>query len=47
MVKTMNGTLAPELKAYYARTAKSAKDKAVRLSGENLRARAGKRPPGA
>ena len=32
----MDGTIAPELKAYYARTAKSASDEAVRLSGEDL-----------
>jgi len=47
MVKTMNGTLAPELKAYHARMAKSAKDKAVRLSGENLPSPSRKRSPGA
>jgi hypothetical protein len=36
MVKSMDGTIAPELKAYHARKAKTAKDEAIMSSGENL-----------
>jgi hypothetical protein len=46
MVKSMDGTIAPVLKAYYARKVKSAKDEAIRLSGENLPSPSLKRSPG-
>ena len=36
MVKSMDGTIAPELKAYHARKVKSGKDEAVRLSAEDF-----------
>src|ERR1700758_1454828 len=46
MLKSMDGTIAPELKAYHARKAKAAKDETVRLSGENLPSPSLKRPHG-
>jgi phospholipase/lecithinase/hemolysin len=47
MVKSMDSTIAPELKAYYASEAKSAADEAARLRGEDLPSPGLKRLPGA
>ncbi len=47
MVKSMDRTIAPELRAYYAGKAKSAEDEAVRLRGGDLPSPGLKRPPGA
>jgi hypothetical protein len=47
VVKSMDSTIAPKLKAYYASEAKTAKDEAARLGGEDLPSPSLKRLPGA